>query len=65
MAEASNLTIDGSDSNSHTEPNRRTLIYWACGFIVLAVGVYFLVKHHRSGWQVDSRDADAHQLQGG
>jgi putative tricarboxylic transport membrane protein len=35
------------------------------GALLIAIGAYFLVKRHRSGWQLDPRDADAPQLQEG
>jgi exosortase len=52
MAQASNLAIGNPGSNWLAEPDRRTVVYWACGFIVLAFGVYFpilrLMVHHWS-----------------
>ncbi len=52
MAEATNLTAGSSRANPLAEPDRRTLIYGACGFIVLALGVYFPILrnmvHHWS-----------------
>ena len=52
MAEVTNLTNVGSGSNPLAESNRRSLVYGACGFIVLAFGVYFPILrnmvHHWS-----------------
>jgi exosortase len=52
MAEATNVKTGGPGSNSLAEPDRRTVVYWACGFIVLALGVYFpilrIMVHHWS-----------------
>ena len=52
MTEASNVTAGSSGANSLTEPERRAVVYAACGFIVLAVGVYFpilrIMVHHWS-----------------
>lgn len=41
MAEATNMTTEGSDRRPMVEADRQTLIYGTCGFIVLALGIYF------------------------
>ena len=52
MAETTNLTTGGSGPNPLNEPNRRAAIYWACGFVVVACGIYFPILrnmvHHWS-----------------
>lgn len=53
MAEATILTTGGSGSNAHGEPDRRSLVYGACGFIVLAFGVYFpILRNMVHHWSV-------------
>ncbi len=41
MAEATGPTPTGADATNSLEPNRQTVIYAACIFIVLLFGVYF------------------------
>jgi exosortase len=52
MAEATSRTRDDADSSGVVEPDRQTLIYGACLFIVLLLGVYFPILrnmvHHWS-----------------
>jgi len=52
MTEATNLATDPSNTASMNDSDRRTLVWATCGFIVLAVGVYFpilrLMVHHWS-----------------
>ena len=53
MAEATNLTTAGSGSDPLAEPDRRSLVYGACGFIVLAFGVYFpILRNMVHHWRI-------------
>lgn len=54
MAEATNLTSDGSGSNSFAEPDRRSVIYGTCGFIVVTFGVYFpILRNMVNHWSIE------------
>ena len=52
MTETTSLTTPATSSNSIWDPDRRTLVYTTCGFIVLLFGVYFPILqnmvHHWS-----------------
>ena len=64
MVEATNLTTAGSGSDPLAEPDRRSLVYGACGFIVLAFGVYFpILRNMVHHWRIveDSGAPDAVQ----
>ena len=53
MADATNLTSDGSGSNSFAEPDRRSVIYGTCGFIVVTFGVYFpILRNMVNHWSI-------------
>jgi exosortase len=53
MADATNLTSDGSGSNSFAEPDRRSVIYGTCGFIVVTFGVYFpILRNMVNHWRI-------------
>ena len=54
MADATNLTSDGSGSNSFAEPDRRSVIYGTCGFIIVTFGVYFpILRNMVNHWSID------------
>jgi exosortase len=54
MADAMNLTSDGSGSNSFAEPDRRSVIYGTCGFIVVTFGVYFpILRNMVNHWSIE------------
>jgi exosortase len=54
MADATNLTSDGSGSNSFAEPDRRSVIYGTCGFIVVTFGVYFpILRNMVNHWSIE------------
>ena len=54
MAEATNLASDGSGSNSFAEPDRRSVIYGTCGFIVVTLGVYFpILRNMVNHWSIE------------
>jgi exosortase len=53
MADATNLTSDGSRSNSFAEPDRRGVIYGTCGFIIVTFGVYFpILRNMVNHWSI-------------
>ncbi len=53
MADATNLTSDGSGSNSFAEPDRRSVIYGTCGFIIVTFGVYFpILRNMVNHWSI-------------
>jgi exosortase len=53
MADAMNLTSDGSGSNSFAEPDRRGVIYGTCGFIIVTFGVYFpILRNMVNHWSI-------------
>ena len=54
MADATNLTSDGSGSNSFAEPDRRSVIYGTCGFIIVTFGVYFpILRNMVNHWSIE------------
>jgi exosortase len=54
MADATNLTSDGSGSNSFAEPDRRGVIYGTCGFIIVTFGVYFpILRNMVNHWSIE------------
>jgi exosortase len=54
MADAMNLTSDGSGSNSFAEPDRRGVIYGTCGFIIVTFGVYFpILRNMVNHWSIE------------
>ena len=55
MADATNLTSDGSGSNSFAEPDRRSVIYGTCGFIIVTFGVYFpILRNMVNHWSIEA-----------